>query len=776
MNRSRLLATRFAYMALLFCLGLAFAVFSVGADTAQAQSSQEEFVGPFGSWRQVQCAGGDDTALLQNELNSLGRSGSPVLYIRPGTCRITSTLHLGQGAGGADGVHDVTILGQSPADTRIVWGGPAGRDQKMFEVKGVAQSRFGRMTWDGGDAADIVYYDDWPNAGNFFPSGNRHEDEVFQHLWSGGGIAFDIGAAGAGGSEWEYVRCKFIGPMEAGIYLSNFNALDHWVWDSLFQNVQAGITNYLPDRGVGAGGAWDVSHSVFLNNGDDLSIANAAFFSSRWNYSRGSQTHVHGYPIGPAASPWTSQSEVIIDPSSTNPAFTLGTSGPLGLFDDTIRNGPSGTAASLVEGYEYPAGGDLWSFHNTLSATGAPYTVGDPPGSGRMQVGSADRTGQAITDPGPPQLPTTPPMSKLPVLNVHRGDIAGALAQAGNNHVVVHIPYGTYHVAQTLEVGPNTILTGDGFDATVISSTADPVLHVAGPSHATLRDFSVTAFDGSTRLGSGIAIDNADQPGGLVHSEDWMSSRNDVGWEVTNLANTVVDSLDSMAGENKHADENAQVGAVDYKVTAARLHVFNGAGANSDVEYEVHQGELVAEGMFFQGEADGGTPERLVAAGSSGTLVLDTNLFASDGGIVDTTSFRGLLTLVNTSEGHNTPDGRAPARAFGPNSLILGYEYGWTDDATPPRFTRPPYALLLGRHNTGQGGTDLINSQAQVGGVGNLSQFIQQHLAPLGAARPVRLQSAADGVTNVHLYRVGASLVRSGIRVLGSAADTTGQR
>jgi hypothetical protein len=40
-----------------------------------------------------------------------------------------STLHLGQGAGGADGVIDVTILGHHPTDTKIVWGGPPGRDQ-----------------------------------------------------------------------------------------------------------------------------------------------------------------------------------------------------------------------------------------------------------------------------------------------------------------------------------------------------------------------------------------------------------------------------------------------------------------------------------------------------------------------------------------------------------------------------------------------------------------------------------------------------------------------
>src|SRR2546429_424560 len=85
---------------------------SLREEGAQAANGvAEEFVGPFRSWRQVQCTGTDDTALLQTELNTLGRSGSPVLYIKPGTCRITSTLHLGQGAGGPDGVLRVTVLG-----------------------------------------------------------------------------------------------------------------------------------------------------------------------------------------------------------------------------------------------------------------------------------------------------------------------------------------------------------------------------------------------------------------------------------------------------------------------------------------------------------------------------------------------------------------------------------------------------------------------------------------------------------------------------------------
>src|SRR6266851_3133605 len=196
-------------------------------DAAQAaNAASEEFVGPFASWRQVQCTGGDDTAMLQLALNQVGRSGPNVLYINAGTCRIKSTLHLGQGAGGADGVQNVTLIGHDPADTRIVWAGPAGMWQRMIEVDGVGHSRFGRLTWDGGGAADIVYFDATSNAHNYFPTGNRHEDEVFQNLWSGGGIAFYAGTGSSGVSEWEYIRCKFIGPMQAGIFLVNANVLD----------------------------------------------------------------------------------------------------------------------------------------------------------------------------------------------------------------------------------------------------------------------------------------------------------------------------------------------------------------------------------------------------------------------------------------------------------------------------------------------------------------------------------------------------------------------
>jgi len=49
-----------------------------------------------------------------------------------------------------------------------------------------------------------------PAVRTTFQPGFDTEDEVFQNLT---GVAFYLGAAGTGTSEWEYVRIKFVGPM-----------------------------------------------------------------------------------------------------------------------------------------------------------------------------------------------------------------------------------------------------------------------------------------------------------------------------------------------------------------------------------------------------------------------------------------------------------------------------------------------------------------------------------------------------------------------------------
>jgi hypothetical protein len=205
---------------------------------------------------------------------------------------------------------------------------------------------------------------------------------------------------------------------------------------------------------------------------------------------------------------------------------------------------------------------------------------------------------------------------------------------------------------------------------------------------------------------------------------------------------------------------------VDYKVSSARLHVYNGAGAASDALYELHNGEIISETHYFEGNPGGGSPATLVVPGSSGTLVVDSGNFAPTVGGIDTSTFRGLFTLINFSNTLAGDSTALTARKFGPNSLVMGLFYGSPTEATPPTFMSAPYALWLPRR-TNAHGSDLVGEQQA--GISDAAQFLRDHLAPLRAAKPLSLTPRQAGVTDVRLYRVGGELLKSSVRIVGPA-------
>jgi hypothetical protein len=442
--------------------------------------------------------------------------------------------------------------------------------------------------------------------------------------------------------------------------------------------------------------------------------------------------------------------------------------GPFGLLDSIIKDNNGDGHLSVVQGYAAQPGGDLWGLGNTFSsASNPPYVTGS---LGRSHAGVDDQVDATIADPGPLNLPGTPPASSAPIIEVQNGDIAGALAAAANSHAIVHIPFGTYQISQTLEVGPNVTLTGDGYGATELQAAgADPIVHVAGPSHAVLRDFSLNGWSeqAKSRIASGIVIDKADQPNGLVHSEQWIGARDDVGMQISDLGSTMVDLLDNGAGTNSHEYDNGANPSVDFKVSNARVHIFNGAGAESDEIYELHAGELVVQTMYYES----GIPTTYIAPGSSGNLILDSGRIAGNPGTLDTSNFTGSLTLIGIGDigaSGNSGNNNSGRRVFGPNTLLLGYIFGWLpDDAAMPTFTAAPYAMWLPRQNNG-GGTVPVEEQAA--GIADPSQYLRDHLATLRQTAPVALETRPADVTDVRLYRVGGRRLRSGLRVAGGVS------
>ncbi len=255
-----------------------FAAAVASAPIAAHAMGDEEFVGPFASWANVETNYGavgdgvtDDTAAIQTALNALGPT-NPTLYLPAGTYRITQTLTLAA-------QQYVNIIGQDPSTTTIIWDGSSGGT--MLYINGVAYSRFDRLTFNGqGNAAVAVDQSKADGTSNYFDTGNEYTDDVFENA----GTGLRCGNLGYGCAETSMLRDQFFNNTVAGVAMKNFNALDMFIWYSLFQNNAEGVTNAL-----GAGN-FHVYNSIFQGSTTaDISIGNTGVFNFRNNYSIGSK-------------------------------------------------------------------------------------------------------------------------------------------------------------------------------------------------------------------------------------------------------------------------------------------------------------------------------------------------------------------------------------------------------------------------------------------------------------------------------------------------------
>src|SRR5262249_44998421 len=156
--------------------------------------------------------------------------------------------------------------------------------------------------------------------------------------------------------------------------------------------------------------------------------------------------------------------------------------------------------------------------------------------------------------------------------------------------------------------------------------------------------------------------------------------------------------------------------------TNARVHIFNGSGATSDEIYDLHGGELVAQTMYYES----GIPTTYIAPGSNGSMVLDVGRLAGNPGTLDTSSFNGNLTMIGIGDIGSSGNNSTGPRTFGPNTLLLGYVFGWLpQDSAMPTFTGAPYAMWMPRQNQG-GGSVLVPEQAA--GVDDPNAYLRDHL------------------------------------------------
>ena len=287
---------------------------------------------PFQNWRDVKAdfnaigdGVADDTDAIQSALSSTIDTTAP-LFLPTGIYRITSTLVM------TSPVY-IRLLGTGK-ETTLLW---AGQNQgTMMYLNGIGYSRIGGIRFDGNNSAAIAIDQSWDgrDAGKF-DSGNEYADLTLENI----GIGIQAGNLGQGAAESVVNRCEFIN-CGIGITTRNPNALDWFVWYSVFKNCGIGITN--------AFGGFHSFNSIFSSSKlADINIANGSYISIRNNYSVDSKKFIAAPFLGQNGAQTTIQGNVIIDPVDDT-AIDIHNYGPVILLDNIIKS-RVGASDSAVE-------------------------------------------------------------------------------------------------------------------------------------------------------------------------------------------------------------------------------------------------------------------------------------------------------------------------------------------------------------------------------------------------------------------------------------------
>jgi hypothetical protein len=731
-------------------LGLAaWALRALGASAAaDASGLADEFVGPFPSWadlkRDYGAAGdgtADHTAAFQRALDDLRREDRKrfVLYVPAGIYRVTATLRLLRESHNES--KDISIVGEHPETTIVRWDGPA--EGVMFDY-GAWYSRLGRFTLDGAGKAGTALA-----HGKSFVTYNEIADMVFRDV----GLGIEAGAPGGQGiAETSVLRCKFLRCALAGISIQNFNSLDWFIWHTVFEDCRLGVTN---TRGAGN---FHVYESLFRRSGEaDLSMGNTEYFAFRHNVSIGSKAFFKAGGIG-ACGMITIQGNGIYEPQDI--PIQVGNLGPVLLFDNVIQSAKA-PAVKVNPQAGLISVGNIFTVQRPIEAKPEAIVFDDkvvPPNSLRPEL---------------PRLPGTPVNRRRAVLEVAAGGGAASLqavidtaTRLKGQRPVAHLPAGGYSIDRTITVpaGSDVQLVGDGA-GTILQWKGDangPVIRLAGPSRATLRELQLNAG----RQTDALVLEDCDQLGARIFLEQAnMTSGTEAGLLVERLENADV-SLHNI----NHGDCEVGVKVVGGKRAAAggkaagRVVIFSGASSNNRLSYDVTEGgRLLARDIWYES----GQQPRFVRLRGSGSFTLHGAKVAvggqGDQPAVELDGFQGQAAFLTTV--FIGPEMR-PAKVLvtgntkAADLLVLGPLTGmgesWLENASPSaRVT----ALETFRYTPGGGATPIPQIGAPNAG------FIREMIAQTRRERPGLLTPVPPGKTDMRLFRVIASNARTCIRL-----------
>ena len=755
----------------------------------------EEFVGPFASWANVKtnyAAAGDgvadDTAAIQNALNALGPT-NPTLYFPAGTYRITQTLTLAA-------QQYVNIIGQDPSSTAIIWDGSSGGT--MLYINGVAFSRFDRLTFNGqGNAAVAIDQSKADGTSNYFDSGNEYADDVFENA----GIGFRCGNLGYGCAETSMLRDQFINNTVAGVAMKNFNALDMWIWYSLFKNNAVGATNF-----PGAGG-FHVFNSIFqASTVADIQYANTGVFNFRNNYSIGSSAFVRAGGTG-APDNVTMQGNTILDTTEALPVWQSDP-GPVVFIDNIVRTSPTASPVAIGQGVYAtatsgpvvivgnnnfpPPAADLFSMGNTFTVGSSSCTLTSPAySSGHCHEINDQVVARSTINPTAPTLPGTPPNYNRQIFeasptgsgtacttaspcSIQQAITKAANAeQSGTIHPAAHIAAGAYNISSTITV-PATVnsgiqIIGEGSYSQLTwtgIAGGGPVMRLLGPSKVILRDFKVEGYNSIGDSIAGIEIGNADQAGSRIFTEQATLADSQSNLFVDGLDYTNVELHDT---QHYSTPTGASVNVTGGPSAAAGLwqggatNIFAGVAFGNHLGYQVSNGAHVMVRDTFN-DAGGCNPNCNQVANVTGTSTFSyagsfVSLPSSSSVALALNNFQGTAALLNlyTLGSVNISGNGGTAKALGAG--LVGPSTTFFANTSSPAATTQ---FLNGQADPtpGQGGNSKLPEQGCCD-----ATFLSATLGQMRSKQPTLLAPLASGVTDARFYRLFVDHFITGIHL-----------
>lgn len=580
------------------------------------------FEGPFNSWINVVKDFGalgdglhDDTVAIQNALNAALKSHAMV-YLPNGIYRISQTLTV-------KNIGFYSVIGQDPLSTEILWDGPD--NGTMFMFGGTVHFSIGRLRFNGQSRAQVGIQNTW-TTGGYYPTKNRIHDVQI--------VDVAVGIRNDFAGETTVDRAHFRSNSQAAIALTNFNALNFNVIDSIFEDCNVGATNTLWN----GAGAFNIVNSIFLRSKKtDIAIGNTGSFLLKSNISIDStQFLIEGETSN--ASTITMQNNQIYH--SKKVPVDMRNLGPLTLIDNLFQALDEKSPIVSV-----PTGtpGVIFAIGNRY-ATSTPYV-------GKIRnLKTFDETPNLVPN-DPPVAPTevyvpqrmAKNLIEIPIGSGSRG-IQQAIDRASVEPTVIHFPVGRYIVDSSIRIptGKNLHLLGDT-PGSVISPASDfagSIFSVEGGQ----VEMENLMINGNVGPATAITVSMKDDPSThiIVDETDINSLQDKTSLGITHPGadylsfESKVLSIDSTLGIDVKGGDLQKA----HQGNLARISYFVGGTGY----YEVgSSGELLVEGAFHD---FGNGPRAFTVSGdakvSHQSGIIFTNSFSGN----TLSNFSGTLALI----------------------------------------------------------------------------------------------------------------------------------